>query len=66
MPTLLPFQETPDPLGQHLIAMLAQEEGAGFLASHGTVIPDMNFWTQLWFGVDLFETPPEFLPEDLP
>jgi hypothetical protein len=54
-----------DPLPQYLIAMLAQEQAAGFLASHGTLIPDVNFWSKLWFGVDLFETPPKFLTEDL-
>jgi len=54
-----------DPLAQYLIAMLAQEQAAGFLASHGTLIPDVNFWSKLWFGVDLFETPPKFLTEDL-
>jgi hypothetical protein len=64
MLTTAPFFPS-DPLGQYLIAMLAQEEGAGFLASHGTVIPDMNVWSQLWFGVDLFERPMAFLTEDL-
>jgi len=41
------------------------EQAAGFLASHGTLIPDVNFWSKMWFGVDLFETPPKFLTEDL-
>jgi hypothetical protein len=53
-----------DPLPQYLIAMLAQEQAAGFLASDGTVIPDMNVWSQTWFGVNLFETP-KLLTEDL-
>ena len=52
-------------LPQYLIAELAQQQAAGFLASDGTVIPDVNFWSRMWFGVDLFETPPETLPEDL-
>jgi hypothetical protein len=54
-----------DPLGQYLISWLAQEEPAGFLASHGTVIPDVNIWSRMWFGVDLFEAPPKSLTEDL-
>ncbi len=61
-----PFAAIPsDPLPQYLIALLAQEQAASFLASGGTVISDVNFWSKLWFGVDLFETPPKFLTEDL-
>jgi hypothetical protein len=54
-----------DPLPQYLIAMLAQGQAAGFLASGGTVIPDVNIWTRLWFGMDLFETPPQALTDEL-
>jgi hypothetical protein len=65
IPDLSLFALKTDPLAQYVSAMLRQEEAAGFLASHGTLIPEMNFWSQMWFGVDLFETPPEFLTEDL-
>jgi hypothetical protein len=47
-----------DSLAQYVIAMLAQEQAAGFLASHGTEIPDVNIWSKMWFGVELFEAPP--------
>ena len=63
--TMPAFGLPTDPLAQCLISWLAQEQAAGFLASHGTLIPDVNFWSQMWFGVDLFETPPKFLTEDL-
>ncbi len=65
IPDISLFALATDPVPQFLIAMLAQEQAAGFLASHGTEIPDVNIWTKLWFGVDLFEAPPKFLTEDL-
>lgn len=51
--------------GQYVIASLALQQQAGFLASGGTAIPNVNVFTQLWFGKILFETPPEKLPEDM-
>ncbi len=54
-----------DPLPQYVIALLAQEQAAGFLASGGTVVPDVSSWSRMWFGVNLFEAPPETLTEDL-
>ncbi len=45
--------------------MLAQEQQATSLGNCGTVIPDVNVWSKMWFGVNLFETAPEVLTEDL-
>ncbi len=65
IPDISLFGLKTEPLPQCLIAMLVQEQAAGFLASHGTLIPDVNFWPQMWFRVDLFEMPPKSLTEDL-
>jgi hypothetical protein len=65
IPNITIFGLNTDPLAQYVIAMLAQEQAAGFLASDGTVIPDVNIWTKLWFGVELYEAPPKTLTEDL-
>ena len=54
-----------DPVGQYLIAQLAQQQAAEFLASDGTVLPDTSSLSELWFGVNLFDIPPEVLMEDL-
>jgi hypothetical protein len=62
--TLPPVYMT-NPFGQYVMASLALDQQAGFLASGGTVIPNENVWSRMWFGLDLFETPPAFLPEDL-
>ena len=62
--SLVPTLNT-DPLPQYVIAMLSQEQAAGLLASGGTVVPDVSPWSKIWFGVNLFEAPPETLPEDV-
>lgn len=47
-----------------VIASAAKRESAGFLASGGTRIPDVNHLVRSKFGVDLFGVP-LFLPEGL-
>jgi hypothetical protein len=46
------------------IALAAQAQITGFLASDGTLIPDINPLIRRLVGIDLFETP-DILPEDL-
>jgi hypothetical protein len=62
---LPPAYGTTNPFGQYVIASLALQQQAGFLASGGAAIPNVNIFSQLWFGKNLFETPPARLPEDL-
>lgn len=66
MPDLSLFPAlTTDAMAQYIIAALAQDQAAGFLSSGGSVVPDVNIFSRLWFGIDLFETPPKVLTEEL-
>lgn len=51
------------PAGQ-VVSLATRREMAGFLASGGTHVPDVNQLVRPLFGMDLFETP-QFLPEVL-
>ncbi len=48
-----------------VIGLAARRQAAGFLASGGAQAPDVNQLVRPLFGIDLFETPPQSLPEDL-
>ncbi|MEX2262203.1 MAG: Ig-like domain-containing protein [Bryobacteraceae bacterium] len=58
------FIADPSSLHSIAIAVAAQTEAVGFLASDGAAIPDVNHLVRPLFGRDLFESP-GFLTEDL-
>lgn len=57
------YMPNTDPVAHYLIGTMIQQQQADFLASGGIAIRDMNPYSRLVFGRNLFETP-AVLPED--